>query len=58
MNYAKFLQDNRKRAGTIVALRDVQKWTFSAIGKRFEITAQRAQQIYKTAKKLLERAAK
>ena len=55
MNYEKFLQDSRKRAAEIVVLRE-KKLTFAAIGKRFNITAQRAQQIYKAATDLIKAA--
>lgn len=57
MNYDKFLQEGRKRAAQIVAMRD-QELTFATIGKRFDISAQRAQQIYKAATRLLREAAK
>lgn len=51
MNYTKFLAESRKRAVEILCMRDKGD-TFATIGKKFDITAQRAQQIYKAAKHL------
>tara|TARA_R110000868_G_scaffold40260_3_gene139133 strand:+ start:322 stop:471 length:150 start_codon:yes stop_codon:yes gene_type:complete len=49
MDYQKFLENARKRIAPMLAMR-AKGATFAEIGKRFGITAQRAQKILKDAK--------
>ena len=49
MNYKSYIEEQKKRNKKLIALRakDPIKWTFKALGEKFDITPQRAEQIFK-----------